>query len=76
MNRIAIKADDPLRFGQGLNRYMIGLKADAGIEIRCVRIGVSYFSDLTPFSVFDEKLSGINITLGWRIGGSKAYIKA
>jgi len=75
-NRIIIRADDKyLNIGQGLNRYVLGLKAEAGIEIRSVRLGATYVSDITSYSVFNEKISYLGFTLGWRFGGSKAYIK-
>jgi hypothetical protein len=75
-SRIIIKTDDEyLNIGQGLNRYVFGLKAEAGIEIRSVRLGATYVSDITSYSVFNEKLSYLGLTLGWRFGGSKAYIK-
>ena len=75
MARIAFRESDRLNFGQGLNRYMIGLKADAGLEIRCVRLGISYYTDLNSYSIFNDKLSTFNFTFGWRFGGSRAYIR-
>lgn len=76
LNRIVLDEDDELlNLGQGLNRYMPGVTAEIGVEIRSVKLGVSWFSDLTPYSTFNERMSGFLFTLGWRFGGSKAYIK-
>jgi hypothetical protein len=76
MNRFVIKEEDPiLNFDQGLKRYVLGAKADAGIEIRSVRIGVSYIKDISSYSVFNEKMNVFNVVLGWRFGGSRAYIR-
>jgi hypothetical protein len=75
-NRLLINEDDHyLNIGQGLKRYVPGVKAEAGIEVRSIRLGITYHSDLTSYSVFDEKISFLGATLGWRFGGSKAYIK-
>lgn len=75
-NRFVVYEDDEyLNIGQGLNRYVLGLKAEAGIEIKDFRLGAAYVSDITSYSVFKEKISYFGLTLGWRFGGSKAYIK-
>jgi hypothetical protein len=75
-NRFVVyENDEYLNIGQGLNRYVLGLKAEAGIEIKDFRLGAAYVSDITSYSVFKEKISYFGLTLGWRFGGSKAYIK-
>lgn len=75
-NRILMEEhDNYLNIGQGLKRYIFGAKAEAGIEIRSLRFGLTYVSDVTSYSVFNEKISYLGLTLGWRFGGSKAYIK-
>lgn len=75
-NRFVVYEDDEyLNIGQGLNRYVLGLRAEAGIEIKDFRLGAAYVSDITSYSVFNEKISYFGLTLGWRFGGSKAYIK-
>jgi hypothetical protein len=75
-NRFLIIEGDPaLDINSGLNRYMIGLKLEAGIEIRNVRIGGALYHDINSYSVLDEKLSVVGLMVNWRFGGSKAYIK-
>lgn len=74
-NRILITEDDVLNVGYGLNRYMIGIKADAGMEIRSIRLGISYSKDITSYSVFDDKFSNLYLTFAFRFGGSRAYIR-
>jgi len=68
--RIAIRESDVmLHFGQGLNKNMFGIKVDAGIEIRRLKIGVSYYKDLNSYSVFDDKISALDFILGWSFVG-------
>lgn len=75
VNRIVFEEDDDLHVGQGLNRYMLGLKADAGMEIRSIRIGLSIHQDITPYSDINDKMSILSLSFGWRFGGSRAYIR-
>ncbi|MDP4276410.1 MAG: hypothetical protein Q8914_02145, partial [Bacteroidota bacterium] len=75
-NRILMKEDDRFfNIGQGLNRYILGYVAEAGFEIRNVRIGLTYESDLTPYSIINEKKSCLELSLGWRFGGLSQYRK-
>lgn len=75
-NRFVFYEDDEyLNIGQGLKRYILGVKAEAGIEIRNVRLGATYLSDIDSYSEFNEKMTYLGLTLAWRFGGSKAYIK-
>lgn len=76
MNRIIVVADDEfLTFGQGLKRYVLGAKAEAGIELWNLRLGLTFCQDLTSYSVLNEKNIYMGVTVGIRFGGSKAYIK-
>ena len=70
-----IEGDDQLHFDQGLKRYVLAMKLDGGIEIKNVRLGISYSQDLTSYSVLNEKLSTVSYSINIRFGGSKAYIR-
>lgn len=72
---LVYEGDEYLNVGQGLKRYVFGLRAEAGIELRNWRMGVVYDKDITSYSVFNEKISYLGITLGLRFGGSNAYLK-
>jgi hypothetical protein len=75
-HRFVTWENDPyLNFGQGLNRYVLGVKFETGVEIFKARVGITYVSDITSYSELNEKNSSLGITVGWRLGEIKSHKK-
>ncbi len=63
-------------FGAGLKRYGYGVLGKVSLELNNFCLGIEQQNSFSDYSDFGEKLKIVNVSVGYRFGGSSRYYKS